>query len=55
MIMDFVKNKLDAAIVVVTASTVFYLPYPATLLTLIVLGGLLMLMLEYDVENREEK
>lgn len=44
MIMDYVKNRLDVAIVVVTASTVFIYPYPETLLTLIVLGGLLMLM-----------
>lgn len=55
MIMDYVSNRLDVAIVLVTATTLFVYPYPETLMTLIVFGGLLMLMLAYDQEYRDDR
>jgi chromate transport protein ChrA len=55
MIWDHVENRLDAGLVVMSAVAVLLFPNPQTLLTMLVIGGLLMLMLEYNIENREDK
>ena len=55
MIIEYVSSRLDVAIVIVSAIAVSLFPNPETLITLLVLGGLMMLMLEYDIENRENR
>lgn len=51
MIMKHIRGKLHLLISIVSGATIIYYQTPMTLIVTMILGGISLLMIEYDVEN----
>jgi chromate transport protein ChrA len=54
LIKQYIKNKINILMMVSSAIIFYTYPQSSTLITLIALGALSMLMIEYDTESRNE-